>query len=274
MKKLVFLLLISTFLISCVSKSKYEAMIAERDAFQFSKDSISKSVNVLNNDLIEKNNEIRKLQADLAEKNKLYNQLKNNSTAGALDMIKQLESLQKDIEDRENKLAQVKQKLEERENVINALRERVNQALLGFKDSGLTVSVKNGKVYVSLSNKLLFSTGSTEIDKKGKEALIELARVLNEQSDINVLVEGHTDNQAIRGGSRFVDNWDLSVLRATEVVRYITVDGNVDPKRVVASGRSEFFPLQVGDTPDARAANRRTEIILTPKLEELFDIVK
>lgn len=274
MRKYVLALLALFLFVSCVSKSKYEVMTTERDAAAKSRDSLSNSVNVLNQNIIERNRKIKELENDLANQKELYEKLKNNSTAGAIDMIKKLEELQKDIEDRENKLAEVKRKLEERENIINALRERVNQALLGFKESGLTVSIKDGKVYVSLSNKLLFSTGSTEIDKKGKEALLELAKVLNEQSDINVFVEGHTDNQAIRGGTRFVDNWDLSVLRATEVVRYLTVDGKVEPKRVVASGRSEFIPLVEGDTPEARASNRRTEIILTPKLEQLFEIVK
>lgn len=274
MKKYILALLLVVLFVSCVSKSKYELMTADRDAAAKSRDSLSNSVNVLNQNLIELNRKIKSLENDLAQQKKLFDDLKNNSTAGAIDMIKKLEALQKDIEDRENKLAEVKRKLAERENIINALRERVNQALLGFKESGLTVSIKDGKVYVSLSNKLLFSTGSTEIDAKGKEALLELAKVLNEQQDINVLVEGHTDNQAVRGGTRFTDNWDLSVLRATEVVRYLTVDGKVDSKRVIASGRSEFIPLVQGDTPEARASNRRTEIILTPKLEQLFDIVK
>lgn len=259
---------------SCVSAGKYDEMVAERDAMQNSRDSLKTMIFALNQDLTEKNSEINRLQNELSNLRKLYNDLKNNSTAGALDMIKKLEALQEDIADREEKLAEVRRKLEERENRINRLRESVQKALLGFEESGLSVYVKDGKVYVSLSNKLLFSTGSTDIDKKGQEALNELAKVLNEQKDINVLVEGHTDNQPIRGGARFEDNWDLSVLRATEVVRQLTVEGNVNPRRVIASGRSEFYPIEEGDSSEARAVNRRTEIILTPKLEQLFDIIK
>lgn len=273
MKKYFLYLLPLLVLVSCVSSSKYDAMVAERDNLQDQKDSLITVANNLNQIILEKNTELKRLRDEKAEMQKLYDELKDNSTAGALDMIKKLEALQKDIADREEKLSEVKRKLEEREQRIQKLKNKVQQALLGFEESGLSVNLKNGKVYVSLSNKLLFSTGSTEIDNKGKDALIELAKVLQEQKDINVLVEGHTDNQPIKGGGRFEDNWDLSVLRATEVVRYLTVDGGLNPIRVTASGKGEYFPLEEGDSPEARAINRRTEIILTPKLEELFNIL-
>jgi chemotaxis protein MotB len=119
----------------------------------------------------------------------------------------------------------------------------------------------------------LFSSGKTNIDKKGKEALKGLADVLNAQADINVLVEGHTDNVPVANLGEIKDNWDLSVLRATEVVRYLTVECNVDPTRMTASGHSQYSPVSMDDTPDGRAMNRRTEIILVPKLSELFQMM-
>jgi len=209
-----------------------------------------------------------------------YDKLKSNSSSTTKDLMDNIEKLQRSIADKQremlefqDKYNQVQNKLKSREEAMAKLRNRLQQALLGFADKGMTVSIKNGKVYVSLSNQLLFSTGSTEIDDKGKEALLELAKILNEQQDINILVEGHTDNQQIRPGGRFKDNWDLSVMRSTEVIRYLTVEGQVDPLRITASGRSEFFPIEKGDSQEIRAINRRTEIILTPKLEEILDII-
>lgn len=172
--------------------------------------------------------------------------------------------------------AEFQQKLAARDSALNALRDKVSDALLSFKESGLTVSIRDGRIYVSLSNKLLFASGSTDIDRRGKEALLKLSEVLNrqEQSDINILIEGHTDVQPIINVTVAKDNWDLSVLRSTEVVRYLTNDGKVDAKRLIASGRGEFYPVAEGRSESALARNRRTEIILTPNLEALFAIVR
>ena len=150
----------------------------------------------------------------------------------------------------------------------------MSKALLSFNDSDLQVKLKDGKVYVSLSEQLLFKSGSTKVDPKGQDALKKLATVLQEQRDVNVVVEGHTDDVPIsRGTAGMQDNWDLSVLRATEIARLLTTSG-VTPERVTASGRSKYVPVDVATTPVARQAmNRRTEIILTPKLDELFQIL-
>lgn len=275
MKKILYLsVTLAILLSSCVSTKKYDAMVAQKDKFEKRTDSLESYLTSVKTLMMEKNREITRLENELKDLQKRYENLKENSTEGALSMIEKLEALQKDIAEREAKLAEVKAKLEERERIVQQLRETVQKALLGFEGSDLSISVKDGKVYVSLSNKLLFAVGSTSIDKKGQEALIELAKVLQHQPDINILVEGHTDDQAIRKGGRFEDNWDLSVLRATEVVRYLTEDGGVNPKQVIASGRSFYFPIDDADTDEARAKNRRTEIILTPKLEKLFNIIE
>lgn len=185
-----------------------------------------------------------------------------------------LVELQKDLIGREQKVVELQKRLLARDSALTALKTRLNAALLGFTNSGLSINIVNGRVYVSLSNQLLFSTGKTDIDKRGKEALKELASVLNQQEDISILVEGHTDNQAVKNLGSIKDNWDLSVLRATEVVRYLTMDGKMDPKRITASGRSEYYPIDPASTPEALAKNRRTEIILIPKLSELFEILE
>jgi chemotaxis protein MotB len=137
----------------------------------------------------------------------------------------------------------------------------------------LTIYEKNGKVYVSLDEKLLFASGSWEIDKRGKEALGELGKVLAGDSNINVVIEGHTDNVLYKGSGNVKDNWDLSVMRATAVVKELLKNKEVNPQRITAAGRSEYIPIDATDTKEARAKNRRTEIILTPRLDELFKII-
>jgi chemotaxis protein MotB len=185
-----------------------------------------------------------------------------------------LASVQRDLIGREQRVGDLERRLAARDSSLNALKTRLNDALLGFTGSGLSINIVNGRVYVSLSNQLLFTSGKADIDKRGKEALLELANVLNTQEDLTILVEGHTDDQAVKNLGAIKDNWDLSVVRATEVIRYLAGEGKVDPKRITASGRSEYFPIDPAATSEARAKNRRTEIILIPKLSELFEILE
>lgn len=214
------------------------------------------------------------LRDDLATLTSNYDEMKSNSGKATQDLIAKLEKTQKDLASRDQRLRDAEQKLKFRDSVMTVLRKSISDALLGFKDSELSVTMKNGKVYVSLSNQLLFASGSTEIDKRGKSALKDLADALNKQQDITILVEGHTDNAPVINLGHIKDNWDLSVLRSTEVIRFLASDGEVDPKRIIASGRSEYFSVEAGSKPENRAKNRRTEIILTPKLDELFDLIK
>jgi chemotaxis protein MotB len=214
---------------------------------------------------------ISQLQAAQEELQKKEDTL--NKTSRALtDKEQYLNELSGQLKERENKINELQSVLDRKDSAVAALKNTVNNALLGFKDSGLTVSVKNGKVYVSLEERLLFQTGSTEVDKKGEEALKQLAKVLEKNPDINVLVEGHTDNVPITGGP-IKDNWDLSVMRATAVVRILSSNKKVAPSQLTAAGRSEYFPIDKSNTVDARKKNRRTEIILTPKLDELLKVL-
>ena len=211
-----------------------------------------------------------KLSCDQLNTN--YQKLKTQSTEKMRDMVDQLESLQRDLNQRERRLAEVESKLHQRDSVMNLLRTRVTDALLGFKDDGLTIDIKDGKVFVSLSNKLLFASGSTKIDANGQKALIGLANVLKEQKDLSIMVEGHTDDQMVSNLGAIKDNWDLSVMRSTEVVR-ILVSSGVEPTRIIPAGHGEFIPKTPGSTPEARAANRRTEIVISPKLDELYQLI-
>lgn len=238
---------------------------------------------------------VRALENDLQVLNQNYDQSKSKNSAEIKKLLGNLEALQKDVAAREQKLkdyeealasiqrdligreqrvGDLEKRLAARDSALNALKSKLNDALLGFTNSGLSITIVNGRVYVSLSNQLLFSTGKTDIDKRGKEALLGLARVLNTSEDIAILVEGHTDNQAVINLGAIKDNWDLSVMRATEVIRYLVNEGKVEPKRITASGRSEYYPIDPANTGDARAKNRRTEIILIPKLSELFEILE
>ena len=153
---------------------------------------------------------------------------------------------------------------------MKALKDRVSAALTGFEGKGLTVEQRNGRIYVSMENKLLFPSGSAIVDAKGKEALTKLAKAIENEKDLSILVEGHTDTDKIQGGSTYKDNWDLSVMRATSVVRILQESSAIDPTRITAAGRGEYIPLDAAD----KAKNRRIEVILSPDLQELYKLVK
>ena len=202
------------------------------------------------------------LNADLMSKSNQVSQL--NQTLGTTEQ---------DLAGKNARVAELQRVLDEKDAATKALRQKVADALLGFNSKDLQVNVKNGKVYVSLSEQLLFKSGATKVDPAGQDALIKLANALTGNKDINILVEGHTDNVPIKGvvnGAK--DNWDLSVLRATEITRLLTAAG-IDPTQITPSGRGQYLPVAANDTPQDKALNRRTDIILTPKLDELFSIL-
>ena len=185
-----------------------------------------------------------------------------------------LKSAQNELEQRSLKMKELEAALQQKDEAVKQLRQKVMDALVGFNNKGLTIQEKNGKVYVSLDEQLLFKTGQWEVDPKGQQALSNLAEVLGQNPDINVLVEGHTDNVLMRGSGEVKDNWDLSVMRATAVTRILLKNKAIEPKRITSAGRGEFFPIDNANTPEARKKNRRTEIILTPRLDEIFKILE
>jgi len=221
--------------------------------------------------------EIKKLLNQLKETQEdLYNREDElNIISHTLDDKKaNLDRLQAELNNRNAKLIELENILAKKDSDVSALKHKVSEALLGFENQGLTVSQKNGKVYVSLEEKLLFKSGSTEVDTKGVNALKKLVKVLEQNPDINIMIEGHTDDVPVIPGSAFEDNWDLSVQRATAIVRILLDGSKINPKRLTASGKGEFMPVDSRKTAKARQKNRRTEIILTPKLDELFKILE
>lgn len=185
-----------------------------------------------------------------------------------------LKTAQAELEQRSHRMQELEEALKQKDEAVKQLRQKVMDALLGFNNKGLTIQEKNGKVYVSLDEQLLFKTGQWDVDPKGQQALSDLAEVLAQNPDINVLVEGHTDNVPMRGSGMVKDNWDLSVMRATAVTRILLKNKSIEPKRITSAGRGEFFPIDEANTPEARQKNRRTEIILTPRLDEIFRILE
>ncbi|WP_245328337.1 OmpA/MotB family protein [Hymenobacter aquaticus] len=219
--------------------------------------------------MADKSADYNKVAKDLARREAELGELDTNLRRSKADIDK----LNADLKVREAKLAELTQALADKDKAVNDLRASVSNALRGFQGTDLQVKMKDGKVYVSLSEQLLFKSGSTKVDPKGQEALKQLAAVLKNQPDVNVVVEGHTDNVPFsRPTAAMQDNWDLSVLRATEIARLITA-GGVEPQRITASGRSQYIPVAQNDSPQNKALNRRTEIILTPKLNELLKIL-
>jgi chemotaxis protein MotB len=253
------------------------------------------------NDLSVLENRYKQLEQNYTDLKESQETLLKGSARETKRLLKQLQVSQEDILTRENELIQMAEEVEKKKNsldnlryelekrnarlielekilyrkdsLVQALRQKVQDALLGFQDEGLTVTQKNGKVYVSLEEKLLFGSGSTEVDIRGKRALEKLAGVLEKNPEIFVMIEGHTDNVPVIPGERMADNWDLSVLRATSIVRIILESSSVDPTRLTVAGRGEFMPLEENTTAEFRQKNRRTEIILTPRLDELFEIL-
>jgi len=177
------------------------------------------------------------------------------------------------IADQATRLQNLQNLIQSQKDVMNNLKNSIANALMNYSPDELSVTVKDGNVYVSMQEKLLFKSGSDVVDPKGKEALAKLAMVLNNTKDITVLIEGHTDNVPIKT-NKYKDNWDLSTARATSIVRVLTKDNAFDPNRITAAGKGSYHPVQPNETVEGRAANRRTEVILSPDLKELFKILE
>lgn len=280
MKKIVYsafaIFLIGGMLASCVvmSPKKYNNLLAQKDSLSLGWENARIKISDLENELSRLKSDSAMLQgriADLGDKLKglddSYSSLRSNTSS-------EIKKLAADLQKREARLKEVEDILKRRDEATNALKNKLQKALLGFQQSGLSVDIRNGKVYVSLTDKLLFSSGSIVIDDKGKLALQELAKVLKTQPEINISVEGHTDNQRVLNLGQIKDNWDLSVLRATSVVRYLTETEKIENTRITATGKGEYQPIEEGSNPEIRSRNRRIEIVLSPKLDELYNLIK
>lgn len=221
--------------------------------------------------LLKKEDELKLLESQLkkqqAELEILSSQLNKQKS--------DLEALSAQLKQREQRVNELETILKNKDQAVLDLKKKLQDALFNFENKGLTITQKNGKVYVSLDESLLFASGKTAVEPKGIEALKNVAKVLEQNKDINVMVEGHTDDVPMSGKGEIKDNWDLSVMRATSVTKIMLQNApSLDPKRITSSGRGEFFPIDPAKTEEARKKNRRTEIILTPKLDELFKVLE
>lgn len=263
-----FAILSTLLLSSCVATSKFKQSQSELVASKADSARLASQVNDLQNNINQLNAQMSTLQGKNTD---LQNQLKQVSSDAA-SKGNLLQQSQGQLADQQKRLQQLQAILDQQKAKSEELRQKMASALGGFNSNELTVSQKNGRVYVSLQENLLFPSGSAVVNPKGKQALATLAQVLNVNPDISVNIEGHTDSIPIRG--RYEDNWALSVARATSIVRVLVNDYTVDAKRVVASGHSSFDPVDTNSTAEGRAHNRRTEIILSPKLDELYQLLQ
>lgn len=262
------------------ASKRVKNVINERDSLCNTLEMRNNEISFLNNDISNLNDEISNLNKSIDEINKKYNDLSSENLSQseqfnlALNQKKdELTEKEKLLKEREKTLNELQQVIARQDSITKRLNDILRNALLGFQSDELSVEIKNGKVYVSMSDKLLFKSGSASIESKGKEAIKVLADVLAKNKEVDILVEGHTDNVPIRTAV-YRDNWDLSVARAISIVRILTDEYKIEPLRLTASGKGEFAPKATNDTPEGRASNRRTEIILSPKLEEIMELLK
>ena len=236
-------------------QAQYDLMVAQNEAYERRLDQM----------LASGAKESAGYQADLDAKNQEL--LRKEQALRALES--EIVSKEKLLAERENRVAELEEMLSRKDDAIKALKTKVSNALKGFENKGLTVVEKNGKIYVSLEAKLLFASGSTVVETDGKPALVQLAKVLESEKDLNVIVEGHTDTDKITSATHPNSNWELSVLRATSVVELMLANSKMNPKQLTAAGRGEFMPVD----PKDKAKNRRIEIIISPDLEELYKLI-
>lgn len=268
MKRIFVILIGSVLFTSCVSKKLFQQSQAETAALRSDSARLAGQVTQMQGN-------IESLNSNIAGLNSKVSNLSNqNSQLG-----QQTANQQSQLNQSKLTLQQQQEQLQQLQNLLNQQKERsaqlknkMTEALLGYAEKDLTVVQKNGKVYVSLSENLLFPSGSAVINKNGVDALAKLAAVLNLNQDVAVAIEGHTDSIPIRG--KYSDNWDLSAARANSIVRILVNNYKVDPARVVATGHSSFDPVDSNSTPEGRAKNRRTEIVLSPKLEEMYKLLE
>jgi chemotaxis protein MotB len=248
-------------LASCISQKKYQASL------QREQDLMARNTQ-LEGDITSLKGQIEGLQRDNA---KLVKQI-DDAMKRASEASGTANMTQQQLEAEQKRLWELRRLLDQQRQAVEGLRKKMADALVGFSSNELQVFVKNGKVYVSLQESLLFPSGSAVVNPKGKQALGTLAQVLNANPDINVVVEGHTDSVPIHG--KYADNWALSVARSTAIARVLIDTYKVDPTRITASGRSKYEPVDDNATAEGRQRNRRTEIILAPKLDELMQLLQ
>ena len=269
------LLMLVAVLGSCVGKKKFVASENGRLSAEEQVRTLTATVDAKNNQIAGLEKRIAALVQDTTRMGKQIREYQKMLSSN-LSQKEQLDAMLKNqreiLAERERTINDLKAIIQRQNDMVNSMLKQVTDALTGFSSDELTVQMRDGKVYIAMSDKLLFRSGSDAVEKRGKEALAMLAEVLTKQPDIDIFIEGHTDSQPIKT-ARFTDNWDLSVLRSTSVVRILTAEYKVNPTQIIPSGRSQYFPNADNATPEGRSKNRRTEIILSPKLDKLFQML-
>ena len=251
----------------------FENTVVERDRLQSDYDATKTNLDNLkaSYDALEKNSS--SAIAENSKKNReLLAQLEAKEQALAAENAR-LEALKKELEDRSQRVAELERVIASKDAAMTNLKNAISKALTNFEGKGLTVEQRNGKVYVSMENKLLFESGSWAVGTNGKEAVKQLGNVLAENPDIAILIEGHTDNVPYTGSGQLSGNWDLSTKRATAIVNILRENASINPENLTAAGRGEYAPIASNDTSEGKAKNRRIEVILTPKLDEISKLL-
>ncbi len=278
LKKIIVLSSLSLVFTSCVSRRLYNELDAKykacaQDLERLSTENEENKASAF--DLGGKNQSLKdQLDKMTAERDRLsveYNQLSKNSDAAIQAEIDRLNNLKKELDGKSSRVAELENMLDAQNKSLRKLKDALSKALFEFEGKGLTVEQKNGKVYVSMENKLLFPSGSWAVSSSGRAAVEQLGSVLAQNPEISILIEGHTDNDKIVGnlGGGITNNWDLSTKRATAIVNILEENSRIDKKNLTAAGRSEFSPIATNSSNEGKAKNRRIEVILTPKLDEI-----
>lgn len=250
-------------------QSDYDKTLMQRDKLQGDYNAIKANYDNLkaSYEALEKNS-----SASIAENSKKNRELLAQLEAKELALASEnarLEALKKQLEDRSNRVAELESVIASKDKAMTDLKNAISRALTDFEGKGLTVEQRDGKVYVSMENKLLFGSGSWAVGSQGRQAIEQLGSVLADNPEIAILIEGHTDNVPYKGNTQLSGNWDLSTKRATAIVNILRENTNISPENLTAAGRGEYAPVATNDTAEGKAKNRRIEVILTPKLDEL-----
>ncbi len=274
-KNIAFALVLMLAFTACVSKKKFVASETDRKAcmereinLNEQKNSLNKQVAMLEGDTTSLSARIREFEKRMIE----YNQMISSNLSEQEKLNLMLKKKNDDLKERERKINELDSISKKQTAFLTNVMEKINGALVNFKKDELTVELKDGKVYISMADKLLFTSGSSTLDERGKTALGMLASVLKEQPSLDILIIGHTDSIPIKT-TCLKDNWDLSVSRANSMVRILTETYKINPIKIMAAGKSEYSPVATNETKEGRALNRRIEIVILPKLDELYNLI-
>ncbi|MDA8847629.1 OmpA family protein [Flavobacteriaceae bacterium] len=254
-------------------QKKYDSLITDRNALQQELTALHKKYESLNESYsaLEQNSS-KEIADNIQKKRELLAQLEAKELALAAENDRLLK-LEADMQERSQRIAELELLITSKDQAMRDLKNAISSALTAFEGKGLTVEQRNGKVYVSMENKLLFKSGSWAIGSKGRIAIEQLGSVLADNPEIAVLIEGHTDNDPFSSGGQIANNWDLSTKRATAIVQILIENASINPESLTAAGRGEYAPIASNDDTEGKAKNRRIEVILTPKLDEISKLL-